>query len=203
MCFLRHLSEESAFTTLKQAEPFKEHIVAVGLDSSELGHPPEKFERVFVEARKQGYLAVAHAGEEGPADYIWQAINLLKVSRIDHGVRCTEDEKLVAYLKDNGIPLTVCPLSNEKLQVTPDLKDHNILQLLDQGLMVTNNSDDPSYFGGYMLENFLALEEKLGMTPAQAIGLSRNAFRGSFLSDEEKQKYLKKLDAFAAEHQVS
>lgn len=175
LSFLRHLSEDDAFETLAQALPYRDAFFAVGLDSSELGHPPSKFERVFAKARAEGFLAVAHAGEEGPPDYIWQALDLLKVSRIDHGVRAAEDPKLIARLIDEQIPLTVCPLSNVKLRVFDDMRDHNILTLLEQGVKVTVNSDDPAYFGGYVNENFMALHESLGMTQDQARRLAQNS----------------------------
>lgn len=150
MCFLRHASEASAFETLEQALPYKEWISAVGLDSGEKGNPLQKFEKVFKKAAQEGLLAVAHAGEEGPADYIWQAIRLLNVKRIDHGVRCMEDPSLVTYLKEKQIPLTMCPLSNIKLRVFATMKDHNIKKLMREGLCITINSDDPAYFGGYI-----------------------------------------------------
>lgn len=175
LSFLRHLSEDDAFRTLEQAMPFRDQFFAVGLDSSEQGHPPSKFERVFAKARAEGLLAVAHAGEEGPPEYIWQALDLLKVSRIDHGVRAAEDPRLLDRLADEQIPLTVCPLSNTKLRVFPDMSHHNILELLERGLKVTVNSDDPSYFGGYVLENFLALRDGLGMTEQQARQLAQNS----------------------------
>ncbi|WP_313085547.1 adenosine deaminase [Pseudomonas sp.] len=175
LSFLRHLPEEDAFKTLEQAMPFRDAFFAVGLDSSEMGHPPSKFERVFAKARAEGFLAVAHAGEEGPPDYIWQALDLLKVSRIDHGVRAAEDPKLIARLIDEQIPLTVCPLSNTKLCVFDDMSQHNILQMLEQGVKVTVNSDDPAYFGGYVTENFMALHQSLGMTEAQARRLAQNS----------------------------
>ena len=175
LSFLRHLSEEEAFRTLEQAMPFRDAFFAVGLDSSEMGHPPSKFERVFAKARAEGFLAVAHAGEEGPPEYVWEALNLLKVSRIDHGVRAAEDPRLVERLIEEQIPLTVCPLSNTKLRVFDDMRQHNILQLLEQGVKVTVNSDDPAYFGGYVTENFMALHESLGMTEAQARRLAQNS----------------------------
>ncbi|MCK0104783.1 adenosine deaminase [Marinobacter sp. S0848L] len=175
LSFLRHLSEDEAFRTLEQAMPFREQFFAVGLDSSEQGNPPGKFERVFAKARAEGLLAVAHAGEEGPPEYIWQALDLLKVSRIDHGVRAAEDPRLLDRLADEQIPLTVCPLSNTKLKVFPDMSQHNILELLERGLKVTVNSDDPSYFGGYVLENFVALRDALGMTEEQARKLAQNS----------------------------
>ncbi|WP_379865593.1 adenosine deaminase [Marinobacter sp. M5B] len=175
LSFLRHLSEDDAFRTLEQAMPFRDQFFAVGLDSAEQGHPPSKFERVFAKARSEGFLAVAHAGEEGPPEYIWQALDLLKVSRIDHGVRAAEDPKLLDRLADEQIPLTVCPLSNIKLRVFQDMTHHNILDLLEQGLKVTVNSDDPSYFDGYVLENFVALRDGLGMTEEQARRLAQNS----------------------------
>ncbi len=175
LSFLRHLSEEDAFKTLEQAMPFRDAFFAVGLDSSEVGHPPSKFERVFAKARAEGLLAVAHAGEEGPPEYIWQALDLLKVSRIDHGVRAAEDPKLIQRLIDEQIPLTVCPLSNTKLCVFDDMSQHNILQMLEQGVKVTVNSDDPAYFGGYVTENFMALHESLGMTEDQARRLAQHS----------------------------
>lgn len=175
LSFLRHLSEDDAFRTLEQAMPFRDQFFAVGLDSAEQGHPPSKFERVFAKARAEGFLAVAHAGEEGPPEYIWQALDLLKVNRIDHGVRAVEDPKLLERLADEQIPLTVCPLSNIKLRVFPDMAHHNILDLLEQGLKVTVNSDDPSYFDGYVLENFVALRDGLGMAEEQARRLAQNS----------------------------
>ncbi len=175
LSFLRHLPEDEAFKTLEQAMPYRDAFFAVGLDSSELGHPPSKFERVFAKARAEGFLAVAHAGEEGPPEYIWEALDLLKVSRIDHGVRAAEDPRLIARLIDEQIPLTVCPLSNTKLRVFNDMSQHNILQLLEQGVKVTVNSDDPAYFGGYVTENFMALYESLGMTEEQARRLAQNS----------------------------
>lgn len=175
LSFLRHLSEDDAFRTLEQAMPFRDQFFAVGLDSAEQGHPPSKFERVFAKARAEGFLAVAHAGEEGPPEYIWQALDLLKVNRIDHGVRAAEDPKLLDRLADEQIPLTVCPLSNIKLRVFQDMTHHNILDLLEHGLKVTVNSDDPSYFDGYVLENFVALRDGLGMTEEQARRLAQNS----------------------------
>ncbi len=175
LSFLRHLSEEDAFHTLQQAMPFRDLFFAVGLDSSELGHPPSKFTNVFAKARAEGLLAVAHAGEEGPPEYVWEALDLLKVSRIDHGVRAWEDPRLMARLIEEQIPLTVCPLSNTKLRVYQDMSEHPILQMLEQGAMVTVNSDDPAYFGGYLTENFQALHTGLGMTQQQAQRLAENS----------------------------
>lgn len=190
MCFLRHLSEEKAFETLEQALPFKDDIIAIGLDSSEVGHPPAKFERVFAKAREAGFLIVAHAGEEGPPEYIWEALDLLKVNRIDHGVRSEEDERLMARLIAEKMPLTVCPLSNLKLCVVKDMAEHNIRRLLQQGVHVTVNSDDPSYFGGYMNDNFVAIQQALDLSNDELKQLAINSFEASFISDEEKQKWI-------------
>lgn len=195
MCFLRHLDATSAMKTLEEALPYKNWIAAVGLDSSEKGHPPKKFEDVFTRARKEGFLTVAHAGEEGPPEYIWEAINLLHVSRIDHGVRSLEDPKLVQYLAHKKIPLTVCPLSNVKLCVFQKLEDHNIRKLLQAGLVATINSDDPAYFGGYLTENFLATQKALNLSGEEIQILARNAIEASFLSDGEKRNLLLELDA--------
>ncbi|CAI3142005.1 Adenine deaminase [Acinetobacter calcoaceticus] len=193
MCFLRHLSEEAAFETLEQALPFKQDIIAVGLDSSEVGHPPAKFERVFAKAREEGFLIVAHAGEEGPPEYVWEALDLLKVNRIDHGVRSEEDEQLMARLINEKMPLTVCPLSNLKLCVVNDMKDHNIRRLLQKDVHVTVNSDDPSYFGGYMNDNFFAIQQALDLTNDELKKLAINSFEASFISDEEKQKWIAEI----------
>ncbi|WP_127490967.1 adenosine deaminase [Acinetobacter calcoaceticus] len=193
MCFLRHLSEEAAFETLGQALPFKQDIIAVGLDSSEVGHPPAKFERVFAKAREEGFLIVAHAGEEGPPEYVWEALDLLKVNRIDHGVRSEEDEQLMARLINEKMPLTVCPLSNLKLCVVNDMKDHNIRRLLQKDVHVTVNSDDPSYFGGYMNDNFFAIQQALDLTNDELKKLAINSFEASFISDEEKQKWIAEI----------
>jgi adenosine deaminase len=189
MCFLRHLSAAQAMDTLEQALPYKEDIIAVGLDSSESGYPPANFQKVFEIARRNGFLTVAHAGEEGPPEYIWQALDLLKVKRIDHGVRCAEDRTLVDRLIREQIPLTVCPLSNTKLRVFDRMVDHNILTLLDLGLKVTVNSDDPAYFGGYINENYIALYNELQMDRIQAARLARNSFEASF-AESERKKYL-------------
>ncbi|MBD9425912.1 adenosine deaminase [Pseudomonas sp. PDM15] len=175
LSFLRHLSEEEAFKTLEQAMPFRDAFVAVGLDSSEKGFPPRLFERVFAKARSEGLLTVAHAGEEGPPEYIWEALDLLKIERIDHGVRAIEDERLMQRIIDEQIPLTVCPLSNIKLCVFDNVAQHNILAMLERGVKVTVNSDDPAYFGGYVGENFAALERDLGMTREQAARLAANS----------------------------
>ncbi|PCD00536.1 adenosine deaminase [Halopseudomonas pelagia] len=175
LSFLRHLPEEEALKTLKQAMPYRDAFFAVGLDSSEMGHPPSKFQRVFEQARGEGFAAVAHAGEEGPPEYIWEALDLLKVSRIDHGVRATENPKLIDRLIEEQIPLTVCPLSNTKLCVFDDMAEHPILELLERGVKVTVNSDDPAYFGGYVTENFMALHDSLGMTREQAQRLAQNS----------------------------
>jgi adenosine deaminase len=199
MCFLRHLSAAAALETLRQALPFKHWIVAVGLDSSEHGHPPEKFVEVFDQARAAGFMTVAHAGEEGPPGYIWQALDLLKVSRIDHGVRCTEDQRLVERLVEEQIPLTVCPLSNVKLCVFESIESHNLKRLLDLGLCVTVNSDDPAYFGGYINENFLAALEGLNLSHDEICRLVKNSFQASFLSTNEKQKLVDELDSFVSQ----
>jgi adenosine deaminase len=197
LCFLRHLSAASAMATLEQALPYRDAITAVGLDSSEAGHPPSKFIEVFDRARALGWLTVAHAGEEGPPDYIMQALDLLAVKRIDHGVRCVEDPALVQRLIDTQIPLTVCPLSNVMLKVFPQIESHNLRQLLQRGLCVTVNSDDPAYFGGYIAENYLAVQRGLAMTRAEIAQLARNSFRASFLPETEQRRWLARIDAFA------
>jgi len=194
MCFLRHLDEDSAFKTLDQALIHKDKIIGVGLDSSESGHPPSKFERVFKKAMKEGFLTVAHAGEEGPSDYIWEALNLLKVKRIDHGVRCLKDEKLVQKLRDEQIPLTVCPLSNVKLCVFENLEDHNLKKLLDKGLMVIVNSDDPAYFGGYVNTNLIECQKALNLSIGDVKRLAINSFKSSFLSRGEKKKWIDQIN---------
>jgi len=194
LSFLRHLSEQSAIDTLHQAAPYYPMITAVGLDSSELGNPPAKFQQVFAQAKRLGFKLVAHAGEEGPPEYVWEAIKLLGVDRIDHGVRSSEEPALMAYLKQQQIPLTVCPLSNLKLCVVDHLAQHNILDLLADGLHVTVNSDDPSYFGGYLLENFKALIENLPVTKQQLAKLISNSFSASFLPDEQKQTWLRQIE---------
>ncbi|KEQ18896.1 adenosine deaminase [Endozoicomonas numazuensis] len=194
MCFLRHLSAEAALDTFEISKPWHQRMVGVGLDSSELGHPPEKFTEVFDKARQAGLKTVAHAGEEGPADYIWGALNELKVFRVDHGVRCLEDESLVQYLVENKIPLTVCPLSNIKLCVFSRMSEHNLKQMLDKGLCVTVNSDDPSYFGGYINDNFHAAQQGLGLDNQTIYQLMRNSFNASFLEDVHRSEYLARLD---------
>jgi len=199
LCFLRHLSEEAAMRTLQEALPFRGWILAVGLDSSEVGHPPVKFRDVYHRAREAGLLAVAHAGEEGPPEYVWEALDVLKVRRIDHGVRCVDDERLVSRLVEEQIPLTVCPLSNVKLRVFPNLKSHNLKLLLDRGLLVTVNSDDPAYFGGYVADNFQASAAALDLSCEQQLQLARNSFVASFLPEEQKRAYLDDLDRFAAQ----
>ena len=198
LCFLRHLSADAAMETLDHALLYKDWIVAVGLDSSEVGHPPERFRAVFDRARGGGFLTVAHAGEEGPPDFIWQALDLLKVSRIDHGVRCIEDARLVRRLADEQIPLTVCPLSNVKLGVFRSLAEHNLKKLLDLGLCVTVNSDDPAYLGGYIAENFQATQAELNLSRDDIHRLARNSFQASFLSPGEKRGFIQELDEFIA-----
>jgi len=196
LSFLRHLSEEAAFETLKQAEPYKEHFIAVGLDSSEMGHPPSKFENVFAEARKQGYLAVAHAGEEGPPEYVYEALDILKIDRIDHGNRSLENEALVKRLVDEEYALTVCPLSNLKLCVVDDLKAHPLKKMLDLGLKATVNSDDPSYFGGYMNENFWQVAKALDLSQDNVITLVKNSIDASFSDADYKSQMHEKLDNY-------
>jgi adenosine deaminase len=193
MCFLRHLSAEAAMETLEEALPFKERIVAVGLDSGERGNPPSKFAEVFARARSEGFLTVAHAGEEGPPSYIREALDLLKVSRVDHGVRCVEDPALVDELATRRIPLTVCPLSNIKLRVFDSMENHTLKTLLDRGVKVTINSDDPAYFGGYVVDNFLAAHRALDLSEGHIHQLARNSFEASFVSNEEKEGYLREI----------
>ena len=193
MCFLRHLDEKSAFKVLDQAIEHKDKIIAVGLDSSEKGNPPSKFKNVFKKAIKEGFLTVAHAGEEGPPEYIWEAINLLEVKRIDHGVQCLKDEKLTKELIKKQIPLTVCPLSNIKLCVFKDLKEHNLKKMLNEGLMVMVNSDDPAYFGGYVNDNLVESQVALNLSKNELKTLIINSFKSSFLSEEKKIKWIKKI----------
>lgn len=197
LCFLRHLPEEDAMRTLEAAIPYRDRFIGIGLDSAEAGHPPEKFERVFRQAREAGLLTVAHAGEEGPADYIWQALERLEVARVDHGVRCTEDPRLVEHLRERRIPLTVCPLSNVRLRVFEDMSEHNIAELLDRGLCVTLNSDDPAYFGGYMEANFVAVQEVFGLDRGQLVQLSRNAVEAAFVSEVRRAELYRAIDRVA------
>jgi adenosine deaminase len=195
LCFLRHLSEEDAFATLEQALPWRDRFIGVGLDSSEVGHPPEKFARVFARCGELGLHRVAHAGEEGPPAYVWSALDVLKVERIDHGVQSAKDPALMRRLAQERIPLTVCPLSNLKLCVFPALEQHNLRDLLDAGLAATVNSDDPAYFGGYMNENFLRTFAATGMDARHAYRLARNSFEGSFAPEADKKRYIEALDA--------
>ncbi len=195
MCFLRHLSEEDALQTLQEAKPYLDKIIGVGLDSSEQGHPPEKFERVFAQARALGLHVVAHAGEEGPPAYIWGALDVLKAERIDHGVQAMHDTALMQRLAQERIPLTVCPLSNQKLCVFPNLADHNLGAMLDQGLCVMLNSDDPAYFGGYLNDNYLQTFAALPLTAAHAYQLACNSFEASFVPEPHKQAWRSQLDA--------
>ena len=191
LCFLRHLSADAAMQTLANAMQYREWILGVGLDSSEVGHPPSKFRAVFDRAREVGLLPVAHAGEEGPPEYVWAALD-----RIDHGVRCAEDERLIGRLAEGKIPLTVCPLSNVKLGVFPTLQQHNLKQLLHRGLMVTVNSDDPAYFGGYVGDTFQAAAAALPLSRAELVTLARNSFQASFLPEEQKRAHLEALRRF-------
>ncbi len=193
MCFLRHLDEKSAFKVLDQAIEHKDKIIAVGLDSSEKGNPPSKFKNVFKKAIKEGFLTVAHAGEEGPPEYIWEAINLLEVKRIDHGVQCLKDEKLIKELIKKQIPLTVCPLSNIKLCVFKNLEEHNLKKMLNEGLMVMVNSDDPAYFGGYLNDNLVESQAALNLSKNELKTLIINSFKSSFLSEEKKMQWIKKI----------
>ena len=202
LCFLRHLSAEEAMRTLEQALPFRDVIAGVGLDSSESGHPPSKFAAVFDRARRAGLLAVAHAGEEGPAAYITEALDVLQVRRIDHGVRCEEDPDLVRRLALERVPLTVCPLSNIRLRVFDRMEAHNLKRLLDLGVCVTVNSDDPAYFGGYLLENYLAVQQALDMSKADMALLARNSIEASFLGQSEQRRWFAAIDEVADAAQV-
>jgi adenosine deaminase len=197
LSFLRHLPEEAAFETFKQAEPYLDRFAAVGLDSSEVGHPPSKFARVFAAAREAGLKLVAHAGEEGPPDYVWEALDILKIDRIDHGNRSLEDPKLVERIVKDGLTLTVCPLSNLKLCVVKDLKQHPIKRMLELGLKATVNSDDPAFFGGYVGANFAAIAAALPLTREDLKTLAVNSFAGSFLSAAEKAKHIADIEALA------
>ena len=194
LCFLRHLSEDEAFETFEEAFPFRDKFMGVGLDSSERGHPPEKFERVFKRAAQLGFKLVAHAGEEGPPAYMWSALDVLKVQRIDHGVQAIHDEALMARLAKERIPLTVCPLSNQKLCVFPDLAHHNLGQMLERGLCVMLNSDDPAYFGGYLNDNYVQTFAALGLNASHAYQLACNSFEASFVSPDQKALWRQQLD---------
>jgi adenosine deaminase len=196
LCFLRHLSADEAMHTLEEALPYKDAIAAVGLDSSESGHPPSKFAEVFARARREGLSAVAHAGEEGPPSYIYEALDVLQVRRIDHGVRCEEAPQLLDRLVRDRMPLTVCPLSNVKLKVFKRMEDHNLKRLLERGVCVSVNSDDPAYFGGYVLENFLAVQNGLGLSRKQLVELARNSIEASFLADSAKRRWFSAIDDY-------
>ena len=193
MCFLRHLDEEEGFKILDQALIHKDKIYGIGLDSSETGNPPNKFEKLFKKAIEYGFITVAHAGEEGPPEYIWEALNLLNVKRIDHGVQCLKDKKLVEKLSKNQIPLTVCPLSNIKLRVFNELKDHNLKKMLDKKLMVMVNSDDPAYFGGYLNQNLIETQVALNLSKDEVKTLFINSFKSSFLSEKRKKEWINKI----------
>jgi adenosine deaminase len=196
LCFLRHLSAEAAMATLEQALPYRDRIVGVGLDSSEQGHPPAKFKAVFDRAREAGFLTVAHAGEEGPPEYVWSALNDLQVSRIDHGNRALEDPDLMLELARRKMPLTVCPLSNLRLRVIDDMTAHPLKMMLDRGLVVTVNSDDPTYFGGYVNDNYNAVRQALGLSDEELALIARNSFGASFLDEATKAKYIAEVDAY-------
>jgi adenosine deaminase len=198
LCFLRHLDEDAAFATLKAAEPWLDRIVGVGLDSSEVGHPPSKFARVFKAARERGLRLVAHAGEEGPPQYVWEALDVLGVDRIDHGNRALEDPALVQRLAASGMTLTVCPLSNLKLCVVDDLTAHPLRRMLGLGLHATVNSDDPAYFGGYLGANWALTAEAVGLTREELVTLAKNSFSGSFLSADKAAKHIAAVEAYAA-----
>jgi adenosine deaminase len=200
LSFLRHLPEDDCLAMLEAARPWREHFCAIGLASSERDFPPRGFQRLYREARAQGYALTAHAGEEGPAEYVREALDLLGVARIDHGVRASDDAALLERLREQQIPLTVCPLSNQRLRVTPDLTVHPLLELLDRGLCVTVNSDDPAYFGGHLLENFAAVEQSLGLDGSRALALVRNSFRGAFLDRDHKLRWLREVAAYAETH---
>ncbi len=196
MCFLRHLSEEDAIKTLEEALLYKDKIIGVGLDSSEVGNPPANFERVFAQAQKEGFKIVAHAGEEGPPSYIYEALDTLKVDRIDHGNRSLEDNELTSRLIKEAMPLTVCPLSNLKLCVVKDMKDHPLKKMLDLGLKATINSDDPSYFGGYMNDNFNAVAKALNLSKEDLLQITENSIEASFLDNEAKEVLKSKVKAY-------
>lgn len=196
MCFLRHLSEEEAFATLEEARPHLHLIHGVGLDSSEIGHPPSKFARVFAACRELGLKLVAHAGEEGPPEYVYEALDVLKIDRVDHGNRALEDDALIKRLADSGICLTVCPLSNLKLCVVDDLRNHPLKTMLDHGLKATVNADDPSYFGGYVNDNFRAISEALNLSRDDVAALAKNSFAGAFLNDDDKVRHLAAVEEY-------
>lgn len=200
MCFLRHLDEAAAMNTLEEALGYRELITAVGLDSSEIGNPPSRFKRVFERARNEGFLTVAHAGEEGPAEYVWEALDILKVSRVDHGNHSMDDEKLVRELAERRMPLTVCPLSNLKLKVVPDLKRHPLKEMLRRGIPATINSDDPAYFGGYVNENYIAIANALDLTKEEICQLARNSFTASFLPEEKKNEMIEKVGNYCQDN---
>ncbi len=199
MCFLRHLSEKEAFATLEEASPYLDRIAGVGLDSSEMGHPPSKFAKVFAKAKALGLKTVAHAGEEGPPEYIWEALDLLKIDRMDHGNRSLEDEALVKNLRDNQMALTVCPLSNLALCVIDKLEDHPLKKMLGLGLRATVNSDDPSYFGGYLNDNYEATATALNLDKDDIVNLAKNSFRGSFLGEDAIEQSLQRIDEYVSE----
>jgi len=200
MSYLRHLSENEAFITLEQSIPFKNRIKAIGLDSSEKGNPPSKFEKVFKASVKQGYIALAHAGEEGNADYVWEALDLLKIKRIDHGNNALKDAKLVAEIIKRDMALTVCPLSNKALQVVPDLNDHPLKKMMDMGLKVTVNSDDPAYFGGGVNQNYIEIQKALKLSKKDIYELAKNSFSYSLLDEYKKNACLSKLEAYYSKH---
>jgi adenosine deaminase len=200
LCFLRDRSVDEAHATLDQALAHRDRIAAVGLDSAEVGHPPGRFREVFARARSEGLRAVAHAGEEGPASYVWEALEALGAERIDHGIRSLEDEALVRHLAERRVPLTVCPLSNVKLAVVPDLKVHPLREMLEKGLVVTLNSDDPAYFGGYLNENYGAVQQALGLSRDDLAQLAANGFRAAFLAEDEKSVHLAELERYRAAH---
>ena len=195
--FLRHLSEAAAFETLAQALPYRDHLAGVGLDSSEVGNPPSKFQQVFAKAKTHGLRLTAHAGEEGPASYIREALDLLHVERVDHGNRCLDDPELVERLVAEQIPLTLCPLSNVALRVIDDIREHPVARMLDAGLLATIHSDDPAYFGGYVNANYTAVAEGLDLSQAQLVELAKNSFRASWLEEEQKQQFLAEIDTYA------
>jgi adenosine deaminase len=201
LCVVRHLSAQHALRTLEQALPHRHAIAAIGLDSTEIGHPPSQFAAVFARARREGWLTVAHAGEEGPAAYIRQALDILRVQRIDHGFRCEDDPELVQRLAQERIPLTMCPLSNVRLKLVESIERHNLKRLLERGLCVTVNSDDPAYFGGYVLENYLAVQQALGLSAAELTQLAHNSFEASFLTPAEKIRWFAATEEYSRKAQ--